>query len=297
MPRADVGVVGAGLAGLTAALAATNRAPTSTSWQPARPRPTGLQAASTPASRKVLGHHARRSIDSLRIPSIPTASWAPPSTKPSSGCAPSSPPRACSWSARSTIRFARCRPRSAQREWPPSSPMPRAAALPPWEPDETLVVCGPRWLPRFLAGVDRGQPPTARLLAWGDGPARIEAVTLDLPGLAARRNLSGLDLARAFDDPAWRERRARRASPTRSIAWRAVPAASPCRRCSGCRTTRPSCGRSPAAAARAVRGRARPAKRARNAPLRRAPRRRFGSVEDVSRSANPSTARSRGPVP
>jgi glycerol-3-phosphate dehydrogenase subunit B len=37
-------------------------------------------------------------------------------------------------------------------------------------------------------------------------PARITSVTVELPGLAGRNNLSGLDLANAFDDPAWRDR-------------------------------------------------------------------------------------------
>ncbi len=79
-----------------------------------------------------------------------------------------------------------------------------AAALPGWAPDETLVVCGPAgfrdfWPDAIAASLRRpsswrGQP----------APARVEALTVELPGLAGRRNLSGLDLARLFDDPAWR---------------------------------------------------------------------------------------------
>lgn len=79
-----------------------------------------------------------------------------------------------------------------------------AAALPPWAPGETLVVAGPAgfrdfWPEAIAASLRRssswrGQP----------GPSRVEALTVELPGLAGRRNLSGLDLARLFDDPAWR---------------------------------------------------------------------------------------------
>jgi len=80
-----------------------------------------------------------------------------------------------------------------------------AAALAPWEPGETLVVCGPAgfrdfWPHAIVAslrrpGSWRGQPM----------PGRVEPVTVDLPGLAGRHNLSGLDIARAFDDPVWRD--------------------------------------------------------------------------------------------
>jgi glycerol-3-phosphate dehydrogenase subunit B len=79
-----------------------------------------------------------------------------------------------------------------------------AAALPPWAPDEVLVVCGLAgfrdFWPEAIAdglrrpGSWRGQQP----------PARIEAISVELPELAGRHNLSSLDLARLFDDPAWR---------------------------------------------------------------------------------------------
>ena len=79
-----------------------------------------------------------------------------------------------------------------------------AAALPAWAPGEGLVVCGPAgfrdFWPEAIAEGLRGAA------AWrGDSrPERIEAVSVELPGLAGRHNLSGLDLARLFDDPAWR---------------------------------------------------------------------------------------------
>ena len=79
-----------------------------------------------------------------------------------------------------------------------------AGALPAWAPGETLVVCGPAgfrdfWPDAIAASLRRpsswrGHPP----------PARVEALTVELPGLAGRHNLSSLDLARFFDDPDWR---------------------------------------------------------------------------------------------
>jgi glycerol-3-phosphate dehydrogenase subunit B len=79
-----------------------------------------------------------------------------------------------------------------------------AAALPGWDPDEALLVCGfagfrDFWPDAIAAGLQAGP-------AWrgADRPGRVEALTVELPGLAGRRNLSGLDLARLFDDPEWR---------------------------------------------------------------------------------------------
>jgi glycerol-3-phosphate dehydrogenase subunit B len=80
-----------------------------------------------------------------------------------------------------------------------------AAALPPWQADETLVVCGPSgfrdfWPEAIAVGLRRAA-------SWRGAvpPPRVQAVTVELAGLGGRRNLSGLDLARAFDDPAWRD--------------------------------------------------------------------------------------------
>jgi glycerol-3-phosphate dehydrogenase subunit B len=88
-------------------------------------------------------------------------------------------------------------------------PAAQAAALDPWSTEERLVVCGP-------AGFKDFWPATiatslARRAIWGRGegggspPGRVEAVLVELPGLAGRRNLNALHLARMFDDPTWRE--------------------------------------------------------------------------------------------
>jgi glycerol-3-phosphate dehydrogenase subunit B len=79
-----------------------------------------------------------------------------------------------------------------------------AAALLPWAPDETLIVCGLAGFRDFWAEAIAAN--LRREAAWRGHPrpARIEALTIELPGLAGRHNLSGLDLARLFDRPDWR---------------------------------------------------------------------------------------------
>ena len=89
-------------------------------------------------------------------------------------------------------------------------PAGQAAALVPWSPDERLVVCGPAgfkdfWPAAIAASLERPG-------AWGGGgdaaglrPARVDAVVVELPGIAGRRNLTALHLARLFDDAAWSE--------------------------------------------------------------------------------------------
>jgi glycerol-3-phosphate dehydrogenase subunit B len=79
------------------------------------------------------------------------------------------------------------------------------AALRPWSSDERLVVCGPArfkdyWPEAIAAGLRRpdGWPGA-------DRPVRVDAVTFEAPGFRGRRNYNALDLAQAFDDPAWRE--------------------------------------------------------------------------------------------
>jgi glycerol-3-phosphate dehydrogenase subunit B len=83
-------------------------------------------------------------------------------------------------------------------------PAAQAAALDPWAPDERLVIVGQAgfkdFWPRAIAA-SLGRPEV-----WGElgRPARVDGVTVDLPGLAGRHNLNALRIADAFDDPAWR---------------------------------------------------------------------------------------------
>jgi glycerol-3-phosphate dehydrogenase subunit B len=81
----------------------------------------------------------------------------------------------------------------------------QAAALPAWQPGETLVVCGIAGFKDFWAAAVAAS--LSRPSSWpGDGPSRVVAATAMLPEVEGRRNLSGLHLARAFDRADWRGR-------------------------------------------------------------------------------------------
>lgn len=94
----------------------------------------------------------------------------------------------------------------------------QSAGLRPWAPGERLVVCGPTgfkdyWPEPIAVGLSRpavwrGEP----------GPDRVDSLTVALPGLEGRRNLDGLRLARLFDDRTWR--RAALAAIARALASR-----------------------------------------------------------------------------
>lgn len=87
-------------------------------------------------------------------------------------------------------------------------PAAQAGALEPWKPDERLVVCGIAGFKDFWPGAiaaSLGRPWVwGRTTGVGDRPAAVEALVVEMPGIAGRRNLTALHLARLFDDPAWR---------------------------------------------------------------------------------------------
>jgi glycerol-3-phosphate dehydrogenase subunit B len=204
MARADVAVVGAGLAGLTAAihlaesgarvqvLAAGHAA---THWAPG-----GIDVGAVPGAATSLAAVGQLA----RLPDHPYAFLAPQlrvaldwlrATVAAEGLTLvgglDDPLRAIPTSVGST-RLAAILPDGM------------AAALPAWGSDEVLVVCGfagfrDFWPEAIAAGLRR--PGSWR---GQHRPARIEAVSVELPGLAGRHNLSSLDLARLFDDRAWR---------------------------------------------------------------------------------------------
>ena len=96
-------------------------------------------------------------------------------------------------------------------------PAGQGSALDPWATGERLVVCGIDGFKDFwpsLIGASLARPgvwagPGAGAGAGADGreegrPDRIESVSVELPGQAGRRNVNALELGRAFDDAAWR---------------------------------------------------------------------------------------------
>jgi glycerol-3-phosphate dehydrogenase subunit B len=80
-------------------------------------------------------------------------------------------------------------------------PAGQAAALAPWHPGETLVLVGPAgfkdFWPRGLAA-SLGRPS---VWAGVSLPERVVGLSVDLPSVTGRRNLSALTLAGLFDDP------------------------------------------------------------------------------------------------
>ena len=85
-------------------------------------------------------------------------------------------------------------------------PTGQAAALTPWTAGETLVVCGPAGFKDFWP--DAIAASLRRAALWGDAtpPSTVRAITVELPGQIGLRNMNALELARQFDEPGWRGR-------------------------------------------------------------------------------------------
>ena len=83
-------------------------------------------------------------------------------------------------------------------------PTAQAAGARPWVSGERLIVCGVAGFKDFWP--DAIAASLSRPGVWGGGsrPDGVVAVSVELPGLAARHNLSAVELARRFDDKAWR---------------------------------------------------------------------------------------------
>ena len=88
-------------------------------------------------------------------------------------------------------------------------PAHQAAGLGPWRPGERLVVCGIAGFKDFwaesIALSLRRRAVWAASASTGGQPERVDALTVELPGLIGRRNLSSLEIARQFDEPDWRD--------------------------------------------------------------------------------------------
>jgi glycerol-3-phosphate dehydrogenase subunit B len=83
-------------------------------------------------------------------------------------------------------------------------PVAQALAARPWAPGERLVVCGIAGFKDFWPDAIAASLSRPRVWAGVRSPDQVDSVTVELPGLSARRNLSALELARRFDDRAWR---------------------------------------------------------------------------------------------
>jgi glycerol-3-phosphate dehydrogenase subunit B len=210
MPSADVVVVGAGLAGMTAAIGLADagvsvevvaRGHAASHWTAGGLDVAAPPGAATPAEGLARLRKVREHPYAMLHRHVATAIA-----------------RVAQLVAESGLRYEgdletpiRRVPTAIGRTRPVAIvPAAQAAALAPWSPDERLVVCGIAGFKDFWA--DHVAASLTRPWVWGEGadddpgrrPGRVESVTVSLPGLEGRRNLSALVIARQFDDPAWR---------------------------------------------------------------------------------------------
>lgn len=208
MPSSDVVVVGAGLAGMTAAIALADtgarvdvvaRGHAATHWTSggldvAAPRGISTAAECLAHLASLPGHpyaflhgEVRPAVDCLRrILAAEGLTYAGD---------PDAPLRTVPTAIGATRRAGLL-------------PTAQAAALKPWMPGERLVICGIAGFKDFWPGAIAASLERpwvwGRATAAGDRPATVEALVVELPGIVGRRNLTALHLARRFDDPAWR---------------------------------------------------------------------------------------------
>jgi glycerol-3-phosphate dehydrogenase subunit B len=211
MPSADVVVIGAGLAGMTAAIALAEagasvevvaRGHAATHWASGGLDVAAPPGASTPADgvaslRKLSGHPYALFADRLPTALARLRGWLGEQGLTYEG------------DLASTIRAV---PTSIGGVRPVAIlPGAQAAALAPWSPDERLVILGFRgfkdfWPDHIAASLTRPAVWAAGTAAAGPGgrPERVESLVIDLPGLDGRHNVSALTIAQLFDDPGGR---------------------------------------------------------------------------------------------
>ena len=204
MPSADVVVIGAGLAGLTAAIAAAEsgarvhvlaKGHAATHWGPGGIDVAGIPAATTPRDGihqlagepghpyAFLGDGVAEDLEWIR------------SRLAAGGLEYvgdlDTPLRLVPTSIGGTRRAA-------------ILPAGQAAAMSPWAAGERLVICGIAGFKDFWPEAIAASLSRERIWEGGDRPASVTAVSVALPGLDERRNLNALTIAGQFDDPAWR---------------------------------------------------------------------------------------------
>ena len=211
MPTADAVVVGAGLAGLTAAIALAEagasvevvaRGHAATHWMSGGLDLAAPRGATTPGEgiaslRKVRGHpYALLGYDAARALE-----------------------RVLAWLAGEGLAYEgdltspiRPVPTSIGGVRPAAIlPTSQSAALTPWSPDERLAILGFRGFKDFWP--EQVASSLTRAAVWGSiggaagsggRPDRVESLSIELPGMAGRHNLSALTIAEAFDDPSRR---------------------------------------------------------------------------------------------
>ena len=204
MPRADVVVVGAGLAGLTAAarlaaggasVALVAKGHASTHWGAGGldvAAPDGARTPGDGVSR--LAARAGHPYATLAAEVGPAVAWLQETLAgaglPYAGSV-DTPIRRVPTALGGTRRVA-------------IVPEAQSAALRPWEPDEVLVVAGPAGFKDFWPAAVADSLGRGAVWHGSDRPARVVGIAVPLDGLAERHNLNALQLAHRLDDPAQR---------------------------------------------------------------------------------------------
>ena len=204
MPSADVVVIGAGLAGLTAAIAAAEagahvvvlaKGHAATHWGPGGIDVAGIPAASTPRDGirllagvpghpySFLGGDVAGALDWLRpLLAAGGVDYVGDLDTPLQAV-----PTSIGGTRRAAIL-----------------PAGQAGAIAPWSPGERLVVCGIVGFKDFWPDAIAASLARERVWQGATRPASVTPISVALPGLASRHNLNALEIARRFDDPAWR---------------------------------------------------------------------------------------------
>src|SRR5215218_2599988 len=204
MPRADVVVVGAGLAGLTAAARLAEAGATvtlvakghaSTHWAAGGIDVAAPAEARTPAEGvALLAARSAHPYSILGADVEPAVAWL---TGVLVGEA-----LAYAGTVHTPIRRVPTAIGGTRRV--AIVPEAQSAALRPWEPDEVLVVAGPARFKDFWPSAIADSLSRDDVWHGADRPARVVGVSVDLDGHDRRHNVNALELANRLDDAAVR---------------------------------------------------------------------------------------------
>lgn len=204
MPSADVVVIGAGLAGLTAAITAAEsgarvlvlaKGHAATHWGPG-----GIDVAGIPAART-----AREGVGLLAAqPGHPYAFLGEDVAEALDWIRPHLAAGGAEYLGDLDTPLQLVPTSIGGTRLAAILPAGQAAAIEPWSPGERLVICGIAGFKDFWPEAIAASLSRERIWEGGNRSASVTSVSVALPELAERHNLNALEIARRFDDPAWR---------------------------------------------------------------------------------------------